>query len=77
MKVQATVLFNFQAKTLAEAGAVLDDVLARARERNDVDVGHVEFVSPPGDRSVTLPPISAPAGYQRRTPASAAIANRS
>jgi hypothetical protein len=27
---------------LAEAGAVLDDVLARARERDDVDVGRVE-----------------------------------
>jgi hypothetical protein len=71
MKVQATVLLNFQAKTLAEAGAVLDDVLARARQRNDVDVGGVEFVSPPGDRGVTLPPISAPAGSRRQTPASA------
>jgi hypothetical protein len=27
MKVQATVLLTFQAKSLAEAGAVLDDVL--------------------------------------------------
>jgi hypothetical protein len=77
MKVQATVLLSFQAKTLAEAGAVLDDVLARARERSDVDVGQVEFVSPPGDRGVTLPPISAPADYQRHTPASATIANGS
>jgi hypothetical protein len=77
MKVQATVRLSFQAKTLAEAGAVLDDVLTRARERNDVDVGHVEFVSPPGDRGVTLPPISAPAGYHRQTPASARIANGS
>jgi hypothetical protein len=32
MKVQATVLLAFQAKSLAEAGAVLDDVLARARD---------------------------------------------
>jgi hypothetical protein len=65
MKVQAMVLLNFQAKTLAEAGAVLDDVLARAHQRNDVDVGGVEFVSPPGDRGVTLPPIAAP-GSDRR-----------
>jgi hypothetical protein len=36
MKVQATVVLSFQAKSLAEAGAVLDDVLGRARERNDV-----------------------------------------
>jgi hypothetical protein len=31
MKAQATVLLTFQAKSLAEAGAVLDDVLTRAR----------------------------------------------
>jgi hypothetical protein len=46
MKVQATVVRTFQAKSLAEAGAVLDDVLARARERDDVDVGRVEILSP-------------------------------
>jgi hypothetical protein len=75
MKVQATVLLNFQAKTLAEAGAVLDDVLARARERNDVDVGHVEFVSPPTDRGVTLPAIPAPAHQHREVPGPARLAN--
>jgi hypothetical protein len=68
MKVQATVLLAFQAKSLAEAGAVLDDVLARARERDDVDVGRVELLSPPGDRAVTLPPVSAPLGYQPHVP---------
>ena len=39
MKVQASVVLSFQAKTLTEAGAVLDDVLARARGRNDVERG--------------------------------------
>ena len=68
MKVQATVLLAFQAKSLAEAGAVLDDVLARARERDDVDVGRVELLSPPSDRAVTLPPVSAPLGYQPQVP---------
>jgi hypothetical protein len=57
MKVQARVVLSFQAKTLTEAGAVLDDVLARAREREDVDVAAVDLTSPPGDRLVTLPPI--------------------
>jgi plastocyanin len=66
MKVQATVLLAFQAKSLAEAGAVLDDVLARARERDDVDVGRVELLSPPGDRAVTLPPFSAPLAFDRK-----------
>jgi hypothetical protein len=31
MKVQATVLVGFQAKTLEEAGALLDEILRRAR----------------------------------------------
>jgi methylase of polypeptide subunit release factors len=42
MKVQATLVLTFQAKSLEQAGAVLDDVLAYARERDDVEVGHVE-----------------------------------
>jgi hypothetical protein len=57
MKVQASVVLRFQARTLTDAGAMMDDVLARARERNDVDVEAVELSSPPGDRLVTLPPV--------------------
>ena len=53
MKVQATVVLTFQAKSLGQAGAILDDVLAHARERDDVGVSHVEVVSPPGKRAVT------------------------
>jgi hypothetical protein len=68
MKVQAMVLLTFQAKSLGEAGAVLDDVLTRARERADVDVGRVEVASPPGDRAVTLPPVTAAAGYAPQFP---------
>ena len=68
MKVQATFLIGFQASSLAEAGAVLDDVLARARERDDVDVGRVEVITPPGDRTVTLPPVSGAVGYAPRVP---------
>jgi hypothetical protein len=77
MKVQATVLLAFQAKSLADAGAVLDDVLARARERDDVDVGRVELLSPPGDRTVTLPPVSAPVGYAPHVPPPASAGNGS
>jgi hypothetical protein len=77
MKVQATVLLSFQAKSLAEAGAVLDDLLGRARTRDDVDVGSVELLSPPGDRTVTLPPVSAPAGYAPHVPSQASVGNGS
>lgn len=77
MKVQATVLLTFQAKSLTEAGAVLDDVLGRAQERDDVDVGRVEVSSPPGDRLVTLPPVSAPGGYAPQPQPPASIGNGS
>ena len=77
MKVQATVLLGFQATSLAEAGAILDDVLARARERDDVDVGSVELLSPPGDRTVTLPPVSGPVGYAPGVPPPAPASNGS
>jgi hypothetical protein len=77
MKVQATVVLAFQAKSLAEAGAVVDDVLGRARERDDVDVGRVELLSPPGDRTVTLPPVAAPVGYAPHVPPPASAGNGS
>jgi hypothetical protein len=57
MKVHASVVLSFQAKTLTDAGAVLDDVLARARAREDVELAAVNLTSPPGDRLVTLPPV--------------------
>jgi hypothetical protein len=59
MKVQATVVLSFQAKTLTEAGAVLDDVLGRAYDRDGVDVSAVQLTAPPGDHLVTLPPLAA------------------
>jgi hypothetical protein len=77
VKVQATVLLTFQAKSLEEAGAVLDDVLGRAQERDDVDVGRVEIASPPGDRAVTLPPVPAATGYAPQGPPRGTLANRS
>jgi hypothetical protein len=77
MKVQATVLLSFQAKTLAEAGSLLDDVLGRAHERDDVDVGRVELATPPGDRIVTLPPVSGPTGYTPDVQPSARAGNGS
>jgi hypothetical protein len=68
MKVQATVVLSFQARTLTEAGELVDDVLARARERADVDVGRVELASPPDDHVVTIPPVGRPVGYAPHVP---------
>jgi hypothetical protein len=76
MKVQATVALSFQAASLAAAGTVLDDVLARARERDDVDVSRVEVVSPPADRPVMLPGLpAAPTGFAPPAPPRPEAAN--
>ena len=75
MRVQASVVLAFQAKTLTDAGAVLDDVLTRAREREDVDVAAVELASPPGDRPVTLPSVVRAAQAAPRVPFTSAVDN--
>jgi hypothetical protein len=68
MKVEATVVFKFQASSLSEAGTVLDDALGRAHERDDVDVGQVTVTTPPGATPVSLPPTSTPAEYPPGVP---------
>ncbi len=53
----------------------MDDVLARARERDDVEVGGVEIVSPPGEHPVTLPSPALAAGFGRSTLPSPPVTN--
>lgn len=55
MKLTATIVLSFQARTLAEAGAKLDEVLAPARTHDDVEVRSVDLQSPSGGPPVTLP----------------------
>lgn len=68
MKVEATVVFKFQASSLSEAGTVLDEVLGRAHERDDVDVGQVTLTTPPGATPVSLPAVSTPGEYPPGVP---------
>ena len=68
MKVQATVVIKLQAGSLSEVGSVLDDVLERAHERDDVEVGQVTLTTPPGATPVTLPAVSAPEGFPPGVP---------
>lgn len=69
MKVEASVVLRFQASSLAETGVVLD-ALARARERDDIDVGQINVMTPPGPTSVSLPVLSRPAEYPPGVPRS-------
>jgi|tagenome__1003787_1003787.scaffolds.fasta_scaffold19237778_2 hypothetical protein len=58
MKLEATIVVSFQARSLAEAGETLDDVLGGARERDDVEIQSVELRTPVGAGPVTLPQLS-------------------
>ena len=55
MKAEATIVLKLRAGSLAEAGALLDDVLDRARLRDGVDVASVDLHTPAGVTPVTLP----------------------
>jgi hypothetical protein len=73
MKVEASVVFRFQSSSLAQAGALLDEVLGRAHERDDIDVDQINLTSPPGSTPVSLPAVSTPAEYPPGVPRSGAI----
>lgn len=55
MKLTATIVLSFQSRTLAEAGAKLDEVLAPAREHDDIEVRSVDLQTPSGGPPVTIP----------------------
>jgi hypothetical protein len=71
MKIEATVALRLQASSLSEAGAVLDDVLERARKRGDVEVERVNVTTPGGATPVSLPEVSAPGEFPPGMPRSA------
>ena len=60
MKLTATIVLSFQARTLAEAGAKVDEVLAPARTHNDIEIRSVDLQTPSGDPPVTLPRAAPP-----------------
>jgi hypothetical protein len=70
MKLEATVVLRVQANSLAETGTVLDDVLGRAQERDDVEVKQVNVTTPPGATPVSLPAVSTPGEYPPGVPRS-------
>ena len=60
MKLTATIVLSFQARTLAEAGAKLDDVLAPARAHDDIEIRSVDLQTPSGGPPVALAHAAAP-----------------
>jgi hypothetical protein len=68
MKFQASVVFDFRADSVAEAGKRLDRLIKDAAGQHDLSASVVELRTPPSDAAtpppVVLPPVTAPA----RTP---------
>jgi hypothetical protein len=68
MKVQATIVISYRADSLGDAGSVLDDVLERAREREDVEIDSIQLATPASAGPVTLPYVERPPAPPQRVP---------
>jgi hypothetical protein len=68
MKLQATIVISYRADFFGDAGSVLDDVLTRARERDDVEIESVQLGTPASSGPVSLPYIESPPAPPSRTP---------
>jgi hypothetical protein len=68
MKLQATIVISYRADSLGEAGGVLDDVLHRARDRDDVEIESIELGTPASTGPVSLPYVERPPDPPRKVP---------
>jgi hypothetical protein len=68
MKVQATILISYRADSFGEAGGAIDDVLQRAREREDVEIDSIQLGTPASAGPVTLPYVETPPAPPQRVP---------
>jgi hypothetical protein len=55
MKFRATVVFEFAASSIVDAGQKVNDAVEHARKA-DMDARTIDLVTPPGTPPVTLPP---------------------
>jgi hypothetical protein len=68
MKLEATIVVSYRADSLAEAGDKLDDVLRRARERDDIELESIELHTPVTAGPVSLPRVETPPPPERKVP---------
>ena len=55
MKFQTTIVFEFQANSLVDAGHKVNDAVGHAREADDMEAKSIVVVTPPAATPVTLP----------------------
>ena len=68
MKLQATVVISYRADSFGDAGEALDDVLRRARERDDVEIDSIQLSTPASAGPVSLPYVEPPPAPPQRVP---------
>jgi hypothetical protein len=68
MKLQATIVISYRADSFGDAGDALDDVLQRARERDDVEIDSVQLGTPASAGPVSIPYVERPPAPPQRVP---------
>ena len=68
MKLQATIVISYRADSFGDAGDALDDVLRRARERDDVEIDSIQVGTPASAGPVSLPYVERPPAPPQRVP---------
>jgi hypothetical protein len=68
MKLQATIVISYRADSFGDAGDALDDLLQRAREREDVEIDSIQVGTPAGAGPVSIPYVERPPAPPQRVP---------
>ena len=68
MKLEARIVISYRSDSLADAGSVLDDVLQRARERDDVEIDSIQLATPESAGPVSIPHVESPPAPPQRVP---------
>ncbi len=55
MKFQATIVFEFNASSLVDAGHKVNDAVEHAREAHEMEAKSIIVVTPPAATPVSLP----------------------
>lgn len=56
MKFEVTIVFEFTASSLVDAGHKVDDAVKHARETDEMEAQTIQLVTPPGSVPVTIAP---------------------
>ena len=59
MKFQATVVFEFNASSIVDAGHKVNDAVKHAQDADEMEARSITVVTPPGSPPVTIPPPGA------------------